>query len=47
MIGSSVWSVDEARARIGEAPLNTNWSQKHWMTKNNAEVTMINEGGEN
>ncbi len=44
MIGSSVWSVDDARIRIGEAPLNTEWSKKHWMTKNNTEVTMI--GGE-
>lgn len=50
MIGSSLWSIDEARARIGEVPLNTEWSKKHWMTKNNTEVTMIGmdgEGGEN
>ena len=49
MIGSSLWSIDEARARIGEAPLNTEWSSKHWMTKNNTEITMIGvgeEGGE-
>lgn len=49
MIGSSLWSIDEARARIGEAPLNTEWSGKHWMTKNNTEITMIGleqEGGE-
>lgn len=49
MIGSSLWSIDEARTRIGEAPLNTEWSSKHWMTKNNTEITMIGlgeEGGE-
>ncbi len=49
MIGSSLWSIDEARMRMGDAPLNTEWSTKHWMTKNNTEVTMIGSdgGGEN
>ena len=47
MIGSSIWSIDESRIRAGEPPLNTEWSQKHWMTKNNTEITMIGkEGGE-
>ena len=45
MIGSSLWSIDEARVRMGDVPLNTEWSQKHWMTKNNTEVTMIGEEG--
>lgn len=45
MVGSSIWSIDEARASIGEPPLNKEWSSKHWMTKNNTEVQAI-EGGE-
>lgn len=48
MVGSSLWSIDEARIRMGDAPLNTDWSRKYWMTKNNEEITMIGngEGGE-
>ena len=43
MVGSSIWSIDEARASIGEPPLNEEWSSKHWMTLNNQQVA---EGGE-
>lgn len=44
MVGSSLWSIDEARIRMGDAPLRTEWSQKYWMTKNNEEITMIGSG---
>lgn len=51
MIGAGLWSIDDALKRIGDAPINTDWSTKHWMTKNYSEMTDLTtttekEGGE-
>lgn len=45
MIGAGLWSIDDALKRIGDAPMNTDWSQKHWMTKNYTEMEAINSYG--
>lgn len=45
MIGSGLWSIDDALRRIGDAPLNTEWSTKHWMTKNYTEMDALGEDG--
>ena len=41
IIASGILSVDEIRARVGELPLNTWWSKRHWMTKNYAELSEL------
>ena len=38
LIADGIYSVDELRVKLGEMPLNTWWSQKHWMTKNYSEL---------
>lgn len=52
MISSGVWNVDDARVYIDMPPLNTEWSQKHFITLNYTGITQNNgdsptEGGEN
>jgi HK97 family phage portal protein len=44
LIADGVYSVDEIRQKIGDTPLNTWWSKKHWMTSNYADITKT--GGE-
>lgn len=39
LISDGLYSVDELRVKIGDLPLNTYWSQKHWMTKNYSDIT--------
>ena len=34
ILGSGVYCIDEVREKIGEKPLDTEWSKKHYMTKN-------------
>ncbi len=49
LISSSVMCVDEVRAELGYAPLNTEWSSKHFITKNFEEINRFlanPEGGE-
>ena len=43
MIGAGLWSIDDALKRTGDAPLNTEWSTTHWMTKNYSEMTALTE----
>lgn len=47
IIGSGVFSVNELRDRLGEDPINEEWANKHFMTKNigGAEAP-AEEGGE-
>ena len=45
MIGSGMWSVDDALTRLGDAPIGEEWSKKHWITKNYTEVTAMDGGG--
>lgn len=44
LISSGVKSIDEVREMLGDAPLNTEWSQKHFITKNFADISAA--GGE-
>lgn len=50
LISSGVMSIDEVREELDQAPLNTDWSQKHFITKNFEEIerflTSIQEGGD-
>lgn len=41
MIACGGWSVDEIRRRAGDAPLHTEWSEKHFITRNYSEVDSL------
>ena len=45
LIGAG-WSVDEVRIRAGDAPLNTDWSKKHYLSLNFAQYDEKGEGNE-
>ena len=38
MLASGIWSIDEIRRKAGDTELGTEWSGKHWMTKNYADI---------
>lgn len=44
LIGSSVFNTDELRAELGRNELNTEWSKRHFMTKNIAKVEDVANG---
>ena len=50
LISSGVMCIDEIREELDRAPLNTDWSRKHFITKNFEEIerflTSIQEGGD-
>jgi hypothetical protein len=50
LISSGVKCIDEVREMLGDAPLNTDWSRKHFITKNFEEIerflTSTEKGGE-
>lgn len=49
LIGSSAYCVDELRTKLGDEPLNTDWSKKHFISKNFEEITEFlktSKGGE-
>lgn len=50
MISCGGWNIDEVRRKAGDAPLHTEWSQKHFLTKNYAGMEEAQEtaaqGGE-
>ena len=51
LISSGVKCIDEVREMLGDAPLNTPWSRKHFITKNFEEIerflqTLPEKGGE-
>lgn len=45
LISSGAFSIDELREKFGEILLETDWSDKHWITKNYSEITKIDSGG--
>lgn len=49
-ISSGIFCIDEIRVKIGESPLNTEWSKKHYITKNYAVadefLNNIEKGGD-
>ena len=48
LISSGTYCIDEVREELGKAPLNTEWSRKHFITKNFEELERFlkNPGGE-
>ena len=38
LISDGLYSIDELRLKLGDLPLNTWWSQKHYMTKNYSDI---------
>ena len=49
LIGNGMYSIDDLRIKVDDMPLNTEFSRKHWVTKNYSNVEDINtdtEGGE-
>ena len=34
MISCGGWNIDEIRKKAGDAPLNKEWSKRHFLTKN-------------
>lgn len=48
LISSGMYSIDGLLEKVGEVPLRTEWSEKHWITKNYSEINQIDtEGGDN
>ena len=47
IIGSGIKSVNELRALIGDAPIDKEWADKHFMTKNIGGAEDTATGGEN
>jgi len=49
LIASGMYSVDELRKKLKDTLLKTDWSEKHWITKNYSDINAIEdtEGGEN
>lgn len=38
ILGSGVFCIDEIRLKLNERPLNTEWSKRHYMTKNYSTI---------
>lgn len=38
LLADGIYSIDEIREKVGDQPLNTSWSQKHWITKNYSDI---------
>lgn len=47
MISCGGWSIDDIRKKAGDAPLNTPWSRKHFITKNYDEMNALEDKGAN
>lgn len=46
LISSGIMDIDEVRARLRLDTLDTEFSKQHWITKNNAKIEDLLEGGE-
>lgn len=38
LLADGIYSIDEIREKVGDTPLNTEWSKKHWITKNYSSI---------
>lgn len=47
MISCGGWNIDEIRKKAGDAPLNTPWSKKHFITKNYDQMNELEDKGVN
>ena len=45
LISSGMYSVDDLLIKVGDLPKGTEWSEKHWITKNYQDINAL-EGGE-
>lgn len=41
MIACGGWNLDDIRRKAGDAPLNTEWSKKHFITRNYSEMDSV------
>ncbi|NFO31076.1 phage portal protein [Clostridium botulinum] len=47
LISTGMYNIDDLRKKLKDTTLNTDWSKKHWITKNYQEIDQIDlEGGE-
>lgn len=46
LIASGMYSIDDLLIKVGDRAKNTEWSKKHWITKNYQDINDL-EGGEN
>lgn len=44
LIGSSIFNTDELREELNRSELDTDWSERYWMTKNIARVEDVANG---
>lgn len=44
LLSDGVYDIDEIRIKVGDSPLNTDFSQQHWMTKNNSKIEDVLAG---
>lgn len=45
LLSSGIYCIDELRTKLGDVPLGTDWSQKHYITKNYAEASQLQHLG--
>lgn len=45
LISDGIYSIDELRTKAGDGSLNTDFSKKHWITKNYSDIENL-EGGD-
>lgn len=45
LIASGMYSIDELRRKLRDTLIKTDWSEKHWITKNYQDINTL-EGGE-
>ena len=45
MIACGGWNLDEIRKKAGDAPLNTEWSKKHFITRNYSKMDSLDDQG--
>lgn len=46
LISSGMYSIDGLLEKVGDTPLDTEWSVKHWITKNYSEITKLDQEGD-
>lgn len=45
LVSSGMYSIDGLLEKVGDTVLKTDWSEKHWITKNYSEITKLDEEG--
>lgn len=47
LLADGVYSIDGIRRKIGEPQLKTDWSEKHWITKNYSSIEILDQQDDN